>query len=260
MGGIFRPFFGPQIPKEKMKKTPSIVLKLIAISLLFTCASPVFSQDSAGAVPLRNVVQLSASGAVEVQQDWLTVVLSTSRDAADAVVLQNQLKVALDAALAEAKKYVQPGQLDLRTGNFSLSPRYGKEGKIQGWTGAIELVLEGRDFSRIASTVGKITSLTVGNVAFSLSSTQRAQVEGTAQALAIEQFKLKARDIAQGFGFTGYSLREVSVNANDTGPVPRMRAMAMEAKFTAADMPVPTEAGRSTVQVTVSGAVQLTGP
>jgi predicted secreted protein len=243
-----------------MKKFPSIAIKTIAGSLLFVWATSVFSQDAANAAPLRNVVQLSASGAVEVQQDWLTVVLATSRDGADAVALQNQLKVALDAAVVEAKKYAQAGQLDLRTGNFSLSPRYGKDGKIQGWTGSTELILEGRDFSRIAGAAGKINTLTMANVAFSLSRNQRAQVEGDAQLLAIESFKAKAGDIARGFGFTGYSLREVSVNNNDTGPTPRMRPMAMEAKLMAADMPVPTEAGRSTVQVTVSGAVQLTGP
>jgi hypothetical protein len=33
--------------------------------------------------------------------------------------------------------------------------------------------------------------------------------------------------------------------------------MAMEAKAAAVDAPVPVEAGKSTVQVTVSGSVQL---
>lgn len=260
MDSTFQPHFWGQHLKEKMKSLPSIAIKSIASGLLFICASSVFSQEVSSAAPLRNVVQLSASGAVEAQQDWLTVVLTTSRDGADAAVLQNQLKLALDSALTEARKYAQPGQLDLRTGNFSLSPRYGKDGKIQGWTGSTELVLEGRDFSRIAGTAGKINTLAVGSVAFSLSRSQRAQVEGEAQVLAIEQFKTKAHEIAKGFGFTGYSLREISVNANDSSPMPRMRPMAMEAKLMSSDMPVPTEAGRSTVQVTVSGAVQLTGP
>ena len=133
----------------------------------------------------QNVVQLVASGAVEVQQDLLTMVLSTIRDGTDAGVVQTQLKVALDAALAEAKKAVQTGQLEVRTGNFSLFPRYGKDGKITGWQGSTELVMEGRDFARIASTAGKITTLTMGNVSFGLSRSQRAQVEGQAQAIAI---------------------------------------------------------------------------
>ena len=234
--------------------------KIIASSALLICASSGFAQDLSTQQPPRNVVQLAASGAVEVQQDWLTVVLATSRDGNDAGVVQTQLKQALDAALTEARKAAQTGQLDVRTGNFSLYPRYNKDGKIQGWQGTTELVLEGRDFARIASTAGKIPSLTLGNVSFSLSRAQRAQVEGQAQAIAIEQFKAKASDIAKGFGFSGYSLREISVSANDAGGIPRPRPMMMEAKAASADMAVPVEAGRSTVQVTVSGAVQLTSP
>jgi predicted secreted protein len=207
--------------------------------------------------PPQNVVQLSASGSVEVQQDLLSISLNTTRDGPDAGTVQNQLKLALDSALAEAKKAAQPGQLDVRTGNFSLYPRYGRDGKITNWQGTTELVLEGRDFARISSTAGKIQTLTMGNVSFGLSREQRARVEGEAQAMAIERYKAKAAEIAKGFGFAGYTLREISVNANDQGYAPRPRLMAMEAKGAAADMAVPVEAGKSTVLVTVSGSVQL---
>ena len=59
------------------------------------------------------------------------------------------------------------------------------------------------------------------------------------------------------FGFGGYALREVSINTNDQGPMPRMRAMAMSAKSEMADAPVPVEAGKSTVLVSISGSVQM---
>ena len=203
------------------------------------------------------MVQLSASGSVEVQQDLLSISMTTTRDGPDAGTVQNQLKVALDAALAEAKKSAQPGQLDVRTGNFSLYPRYARDGKINGWQGSAELVLEGRDFARISTVAGKVQTLTMGNVAFSLSREQRTKVEGEAQSIAIDRFKVKAADIAKSFGFGGYTLREVSVNANDQGFVPRPRVMAMEAKAAASDAPVPVEAGKSTVLVSVSGSVQL---
>jgi predicted secreted protein len=181
---------------------------------------------------------------------------STSRDAPDAATEQNQLKTALDAALTEARKSAQPGQLDVRTGNFSLSPRYTREGKINGWQGSTELVLEGRDFPRITQTAGKISTLTVGNVGFGLSREQRAKVETEAQSIAIDNFKQKAGELAQGFGFSGYTLREVSVNASEGGPI-RPRMMAMQAKAMSADAPVPIEAGKTAVVVSVSGAVQL---
>jgi predicted secreted protein len=97
----------------------------------------------------------------------------------------------------------------------------------------------------------------VANVAFSLSREQRAKAETTAQSMAIERFKNKASEIAKGFGFTGYALREVSINAADQGYVPRPRIMAMEMKMASADASVPVEAGKSTVVVVASGSVQL---
>jgi predicted secreted protein len=128
---------------------------------------------------------------------------------------------------------------------------------MSGWTGTAELVLEGRDFPRITQAAGKIQSMTLGGVGFGLSREQRAKVETEAQTLAIERFKAKAAELAKGFGFAGYTLREVAVNA-DQGFQPRPRMQAMEAKVgMAADASVPVEAGKATVVVTVSGSVQL---
>jgi predicted secreted protein len=206
---------------------------------------------------LQNVAQISTTGSVEVQQDLLSISMSTTRDGTDAGVVQTQLKQALDTALALAKQAAAPGQMDVRTGNFSLYPRYNKDGKINGWQGTTELVLEGKDFPRITSTAGKIQTLTMGNVSFALSREQRAKVEGEAQAQAIERFKAKAAEVARSFGFANYSLREVSINANDQGPIPRPRMMAMSAKAEMADASVPVEAGKSTVLVNVSGSVQM---
>jgi len=230
--------------------------KSIAAGAFWLAATGVFAQTIVNAPP-QNVLSLTASGTVEVQQDLLSLHLSTTREGADPAAVQAQLKAALDAALAEARKAAQPGQLDVRTGNFSLNPRYTRDGKMNGWSGTAELVLEGRDFGRITQTAGRIQGMTMGGVSFGLSREQRAKVEGEAQALAIERFKAKAGELAKGFGFAGYTLREISVNANDQGGMPRPRMMAMEAKGAAADMPVPVEAGKASVVVSVSGSVQL---
>jgi predicted secreted protein len=207
--------------------------------------------------PPQNVLQLQATGTVEVQQDLLMLNLTTSKEGADAAVVQNQLKTAVDAALAEARKTAQPGQLDVRTGNFALYPRNNRDGRITGWQGSAEVILEGRDFARITQTAGRITTMTMGGVSFGLSREQRARVEGEAQTQAIERFKVRATELAKGFGFGGYTLREVSVNANEPGFMPRQRMMAMEAKTASADSQVPVEPGKAAVVVTVSGSVQL---
>lgn len=230
--------------------------KIVATGVLITYATGIYAQTMPYVAP-QNVAQLTASGSVEVQQDLLSISMSTTRDGVDAGTVQTQLKQALDTALTQARQVALSGQLDVRTGNFSLYPRYGKDGKINGWQGSTELVLEGRDFARITTTAGKIQSLSLANVSFALSREQRTKVEGEAQALAIERFKAKALEVAKGFGFTGYTLREVSINANDQGFVNRPRMMAMQAKSDMAEAAVPVEAGKSTVLVNVSGSVQM---
>lgn len=228
-----------------------------AHALLVSCALLAGAAHAQQVPPPQNVLQLQATGTVEVQQDLLTMNLSTSRDGTDPAVVQTQLKTALDAALAEARKSAQPGQMDVRTGNFALYPRHNRDGRISGWTGTAELVLEGRDFPRITQAAGRIQTMTMGGVSFGLSREQRAKVETEAQTQAIERFKSKAAELARGFGFTGYTLREVSVNANDQGYQPRPRMLAMEAKAASSDAAVPVEPGKAALIVTVSGSVQL---
>ena len=231
-------------------------IKLVAALAAFTWTTALFAQNMRMEIP-QNVVSLQSSGTVEAQQDLLMITMSTSKDGADAAAVQTQLKTALDAALVEAKKTAQPGQMDVRTGAFNMYPRYSRDSKITGWQGTTELVLEGRDFARISAAAGKINTLTLGQVSFALSREARAKVEGEAQAQAIERFKAKASEISKNFGFSGYSIREVSVNANDQGFAPRGRVEMMQAKSMSSDAPVPVEAGRSNVVVQVSGSVQM---
>ena len=225
-------------------------IKNIAACALITWASGLFAQPAGQRDIPQNIAQLTSSASVEVQQDLLSIAMNTTASGSDANTVQTQLKQALDAALAVARPQSLPGQQDVRTGNFSLYPRYDKNGKVNGWQGSTELVLEGRDFARITSTAGKIQSLTLSSVSFGLSREQRTKVEADAQALAIERFKAKAAEVAKGFGFAGYTVREVSINANDPGFQPRGRPMMAMAK--SADMesaPIPVEAGKSTVVV-----------
>ena len=233
-------------------------IKSIAGCALFMCSTGVLSQQLATTRDtVQNIAQLSSSGSVEVQQDLLSIAMNTTASGADANAVQTQLKQALDAAFAIARPAVLPGQLDLRTGNFSLYPRYDKNGKINGWQGSTELVLDGRDFTRITITAGKIQTLTMGNVSFALSREQRTRVEAEAQTIAIERFKAKALEVSKSFGFTGYTLREVSINANDQNFQPRPRVMAMQAKTADAESAVSVEAGKTAVLVNVNGSVQM---
>lgn len=227
-----------------------------ALSLMAAAAASPVALAQALEVP-ANVVSLSASGHLEVPQDWLTVVLSTTREGSDAGTVQNQLKVAVDAALAIAQPQAKPQQLEVRTGNLRLYPRYGSNGRISGWQGQAEVVIEGRDIANVSAVAGRVQTLTVSNMGFSLSREARQALESQVQAQAIERFRARASEIAKGFGFSGYTLRDVSVSSADMPERPMPRMMAMEAKAAASDAAIPVAAGTSTVSITVSGAIQM---
>ncbi len=210
--------------------------------------------------PPQNVVSLSASASVELPKDWLGVTFSTTKEGADAAAVQAQLKQALDAALAEARKAAKPGQLEVQTGGFSLSPRYGQPNPrgpavINGWMGSAELIVQGRDAQAISQLTGRINTLGIARVGWSLSREAREKVEADVQAEAITRFRARADAVSKQFGFAGYSLREVSVSTDGGAGVPqpmmRVQASAMSAEA------LPVEAGKAVVTATVSGSVQL---
>lgn len=208
------------------------------------------------APPPSNVVHLSAQASVEVPRDLLTVVFATTREGPDAAVVQSQLKQALETALTEARLATRPGALEPRTGNFSLRPRYAPRGGTDGWTGTTELIVEGRDTQAIAELSGRLRTLTIASVAYSLSREAREKLDGEMLAQAIIRFRAKAAAVAGHFGFTGYLLRDVQVgDSGPGGPVPVARTRMAAALSEDA---LPVEAGKETVTVAVSGSVQLT--
>ena len=228
------------------------------VPLLISAAFMATGAAHAEQPPLQGVVSLSASATVEVTKDLLNVVLSTTREGQDASAVQSQLKQALDAALAEARKQAKPGQIDIQTGNFSLYPRYAPKGGINGWQGTAELVIEGKDMAGIGALTGRITTMTVSRVSQGVSRELREKVEGDVTAQAIARYRTKAADYAKQFGYPGYVIREVSVGTSEPPgfvPMPMVRAKAMSM---AADESLPVEAGKAQVSVNVSGSVQLT--
>jgi predicted secreted protein len=213
-----------------------------------------------------NVVNLSASATVEVPMDWLALHLATTREGADAASVQAALRQALEAALAEARKAASPGQVEVRTGNFSLNPRYGapsprnpNQPTITGWIGSTELLIEGRDSGAITALAGRIGTLAIARVSQSLSREGREKVEAEVSAQAIARFRERAAAVSRQFGFTGWTLREVAVSTGGEGiPEPQPMMMARSGRMAAMDESLPVAAGKAAVTVSVSGSVQMT--
>lgn len=236
-------------------------LAVLALAVPVALAQPA-AQTVAIATP-QNVVSLSAEASREVPQDLLSIAMAVTREGPEAAAVQTQLRRALEGALAEARKAVQPGgALEVRTGAFVLSPRYvarpGAGGSsISGWIGRAELVIEGSDIAAISQLAGRLNALTVSRVAFGLSRAAREKAEAELAGQAISRFRERAGVYARYFGFDSFSLREVSVSGSDmVSPMPPgLRTQAMAAGL--ADESQPVEVGKATVSVTVSGSVQL---
>ncbi len=221
-----------------------------ALALISTAAVA-----SEPAVP-TGVVALTATASVDVTRDTLSISLVATRDGNDASAVQSSLKQALDTALAEARNVARPGQIEARTGNFSLNPRYSTKNTLAGWQGSAELVLEGRDLPGLSQLAGRIQSMNIARVSQSLSREQREKAEASATTQAIGRYRAQAAEVTKQFGYASYTVREVNVSTNESGPGPvpmfAVRAMAVQS-----DAPLPVEAGQTSVSVTVNGTVQM---
>ena len=236
----------------------------VRMQAAFACSALMLSLAAAAAEPAppAGVLSLTASASVEVTKDVLSVTLGTTREGPDSAGVQSALKQALDTALAEARKAAKPGQVEVSTGNFSLYPRYanatsaGRAPAITGWQGSAELVVEGRDMAAIGQLTGRITTMTIGRVAYRLSRDASQRVEADIVAEAIAAFRSKATSYAKLFGYGSYAVREVSVGTSEPppGPAPMMRMQAAAASPADA---LSVEPGKALVTATVNGTIQM---
>lgn len=157
-------------------------LACLAVFALSGCAGTPAQAQASGAArdaavsPPLNHLSLSASASIEVPMDELSVTLAVVREASEAATVQAQMSQVLEAALAEARRQARPGELEVRTGAFSLNPRYappparpapGYTPSIVGWQGRAELHLEGLDQRAVASLAGRLSGLSVARVGYS---------------------------------------------------------------------------------------------
>lgn len=216
----------------------------------------------------QDQMTLSATAAVDLTMDVLSVTLAAVREGVEAATVQAQLKQVIEAALAEARREARPTQLEIQSGMFSLNPRYAPPPArpsaappgIVGWQGRAEIVLEGKDLQAVAQLAGRLQGLNVARVGFTLSREARERAEAEATAQAISRFRSRAQSYASQFGFSGYRLREVQVGLEEAARFVQTRAPMLRAAAISApsEEPLPFEAGRTSISVTVSGSVQMT--
>src|SRR5260363_17167 len=218
------------------------MIKRMMMSALFLgapltlCAAPDSAPDG--------MMSLSAQASAQVPQDVVHITLFHEQQANTAAPLTAALKQKTDQALREARAQKQ---VAVHTGTLAVYPSTNRDGRITGWRGRTELVLESNHFEAAAKLAGKLTSiLQIGDVRFSLSP--------KASRAAQQKLALAA---AKAFGFSGYTIRKVNIGYNGAGFEPRSMRMSAYAAPAPSQAEVPVEGGKALVSVTVSGSVQM---
>ena len=241
--------------------TSSMNKKLLALAsacvLSAALCTPVAAQPPTVAREPEGVLSLNSSATVQVPNDWITIQFSTTKEGTDAAAVQAELKAALGVALSQARQVQKgDGHVEVQGGGFSLQPRLNAKGLVNGWTGTTSLWVQGRDMGAIAELAGRVQTMTVANLDYSVSREAREKVEGDVAAQAIARFRAKAADYARAFGFATFVVREANVNVDAGQPTPRPFRMKAALAQGAADA-LPVEAGSGSVTANVNGSVQL---
>lgn len=222
----------------------------LALALL---ASPVLAAEPPAGAPL---LRLEAQAQREVTEDIAVAVFFVERDGPQPEPLQAAVSPLLQAALAELRR--DPA-LQVRSGRYTTLPRYGRDGRIDGWRVRAELVAESEDIAAVSKATSTLAGrMNVGSIGFRLSDAKRRQAEGALTDEAAAQLYERARAAARALGFAGVELVEANLSSGGSGPMPMMRA-AMAKPDGAEAAPVPLEPGRAVVSVGIHGTLRLTG-
>jgi predicted secreted protein len=225
---------------------------LAAVALAFACvAAPATAQDRSE--PLFNVVSLSAQAEREVVNDTLTAILAVDTEGTDPVALADSVNRAMREGLKLAQGY---RGVNTKSLNYQTWPVYDKT-RIVRWRVRQELRVESRDFAQATELIGKLQStLVVSSLSVGLSAEARKQAENSLIGEALAAFHERAGIVRDAQKAKTYRVKELQVNAGG-GIQPRMYS-AQRAGVASAMVAQPAvEAGASTIQVSVSGSVQL---
>lgn len=201
---------------------------------------------------LFNLVSVSAQAEREVANDTLTTIMAVDAEGNDPVALADGANRAMREALKLAQAYKG---VKARSLNYQTWPVYDKA-RIVRWRVRQELRLESREFAQATELIGKLQStLVVSSLAVGLSSEARKQAENALIVEALAAFHERADIVRDAQKAKGYRVKDLQINAGG-GVQPRM--YAAQRVGVAASVAAPSvEPGASTIQVNVSGTVQL---
>lgn len=201
------------------------------------------------------ILRLDASAQREVAEDIAVVVFFVERDGPEPEPLQAAVNPVLQSALADLKR--DPA-LKVETRRYSTSPRYDRDGKLQGWRVRGEIAAESKDIAAVSKATSTLAGrMNVGSIGFRLSDEARQATQRELTNEAASNFFENARAAAVALGFDDVELVEANLSSGGPPVMPVMRAAMAKDVASAEAAPVPLEPGRTQVSVSFNGTLRL---
>ena len=218
--------------------------------LLSVLAWPAWADDA----PLTyDRIEFSVVATRQVENDTLVAILYVQREGEDTGRLADEVNRSMQWAMATARK---ASGLKIQTLDYRTSPVHRNQ-KLQGWRVSQSMRLESRDSSQLGRIIGTLQErLAVRSIHYDVSRERRSQVETELIAEAIQKFTKRAELITAELDRKGYRVVKMNVNTSSSPP-PRRGPQLMAMRAEAAAAPPELEAGTQTLQVQVSGTVEL---
>lgn len=241
-------------------KTARIARFAAASALLAAIALPRMADARERIAPPADVLDLDATVSSEVAPDLSVVTLAVVREGPEVASLTRDVNETLAKAFADAKAV---GSVIAASGGYSTFPRIGSRGGTNtrtGWQLRAEIIVKSKDFDALGALVGKLSqTLQIAGSGFEISPELRAREGSALIERGVHAFQDKASAAAKAFGYSGYSIRQVSVGSAGQSGGGRISMARMDVDAAASQSPaaLPVESGRVTLSLTVSGSVLM---
>ena len=200
---------------------------------------------------------LRAQASASLLQDTVTITLAKDAQGQNAQTVNQLLAQAIDWA-----RQIAPGSdaIMVSTRAFRVTPIFTRDGKMNGWQGHAELVLESRDIAAASALATRLSEqLVLASVYFSLSEQARHAEEAKLLTQVAQAFRARAQLATPAFGFKQYDVQKIDLGGS--GAVPAPAAMMVRAApmpgGAAPPVEVPMVPDSVSVSISVSGTVGL---
>lgn len=197
-------------------------------------------------------IHLSASAQQQIENDTIIATLYAEEEGSNVAQLANTVNKKINWAVDAVKKH---SDIKLQTSAYSTHPVYHKS-KINRWRVRQTVRLESQNMTKVSELLGQLQSkLALQGMHFAVSPELKNRTDDALITDALTAFEKRAEIVVKQLARSAYKI--VSINIATSGGVRPHRQFARTAMLAEAMDAPAVEAGEQTLQVTVSGHIEL---